>query len=241
MVPEITGPIQRGPLLQGDLEFLHLIEPGQLVDSVPETGSASTMDVLVGSDYFWDILERERVILPSGLLLLSLKFGYILTGKYHDSKASAEDAISSCLITTLDPCLSSLWNSDCIGISDSPNAKEDDEALKEFKRTVCYKEHRNYVTLPWKSSGIDSSDKFSAAFGKMKSLSQRLQNDQSLLQQYCNIIKSQVEAGIIEIIDDDQLEGKGKKHYLPHHLVISPMKTTTKVRIIYDASVKASN
>ena len=46
VVPEITGPVQCGPLLQGDLDFLCLIELGQLADSVPETGNASTVDIL---------------------------------------------------------------------------------------------------------------------------------------------------------------------------------------------------
>ena len=72
----------------------------------------------------------------------------------------------------------------------------------------------------------------------MKSLSRRLQNDQNLLQQYCDIIKSQFDTGIIELADDDHLEGNGKRYYLPHHPVITPLKTTTKVRIVYDASVK---
>jgi len=80
IVPEITEPVQRGLLLEGDLEFLHSIEPGQLADNVPETGSVSTVDILVGSDYFWEIFEGERVILPLDLLLLSSKFGYVLTG-----------------------------------------------------------------------------------------------------------------------------------------------------------------
>ena len=69
----------------------------------------------------------------------------------------------------------------------------------------------------------------------MKSLSQRLQNDQNLLQQYCDIIKSQFDAGIIELADDDHLEGR---YYLPHHPMIIPLKITTKVRIVYDVSVK---
>ena len=42
VVPEITGPVQRGPSLQGDLDFLR---SGQLADSVPETGNTSTSGV----------------------------------------------------------------------------------------------------------------------------------------------------------------------------------------------------
>ena len=124
------------------------------------------------------------------------------------------------------------------GIHESPNVKEDDRALEEFNRTVYYKEKRYYVTWSWRSPGIELPDNFSVAFGRMKSLSRRLQNNQNLLQQYCNIIKSQFDAGIIELVNDDHLEGNGKKYYLPHHPVITPLKTTTKVRIVYDASVK---
>ena len=64
----------------------------------------------------------------------------------------------------------------------------------------------------------------------MKFLSRRLQNEQNLLQQHCDIIKSQFDTGIIELADDDHLEGNGKRYHLPHHPVITPLKTTNKVR-----------
>ena len=60
VLPQITGPIQRGPLLEKDLEFLKIISPGKLADTIPGTSKSiiETVDILVGSDYFWDIVAR---------------------------------------------------------------------------------------------------------------------------------------------------------------------------------------
>ena len=69
-----------------------------------------------------------------------------------------------------------------------------------------------------------------------------------LLQQYSDVIQSQPEAGIIELVDEQRAMGNNKLvnaqrvtgsnrlHYLPHH---PPLKMTTKIRIVYDASVRA--
>ena len=72
-----------------------------------------------------------------------------------------------------------------------------------------------------------------------------------MLQQYSDAIRSQFEAGIVELVDEQRTMGNNKLvnvqrvtgsnrlHYLPHHPVITPLKTTTKIRIVYDASVRA--
>ena len=68
-----------------------------------------------------------------------------------------------------------------------------------------------------------------------------------LLQQYSDVIRFQFEAGIIELVDEQRAMGNNKLvnaqrvtgsnrlHYLPHHPVITPLKTTTKIGIVYDA------
>ena len=51
------------------------------------------------------------------------------------------------------------------------------------------------------------------------------------------IIKDQLEKGVIEKVDRFNVDGM--KHYIPHHLVITPQKATTQLRIVYDTSVKS--
>ena len=46
VLPQITGAIQRGPLLQSDLHFLLTISPKRLADSIPERGNTFTITLL---------------------------------------------------------------------------------------------------------------------------------------------------------------------------------------------------
>ena len=76
------------------------------------------------------------------------------------------------------------------------------------------------------------------ALGRLNSLLKRVQGKPELLQKYDSIIKDQLKKEIIEEVNDRTEEGC-KKHYIPHHAVITPDRKTTKVRIVYDASAKA--
>ena len=63
----------------------------------------------------------------------------------------------------------------------------------------------------------------------------RLRQDPKLLKEYHKIIQDQLKKGIVEVVPPTKQE---KEHYLPHHPVIRQNKTTSKVRIVYDASTK---
>ena len=48
-----------------------------------------------------------------------------------------------------------------------------------------------------------------------------------------------VDKTMISKPDIDANSAGGVTHYLPHHAVINPTKTTTKLHVVYDASSKA--
>ena len=51
VLKQITGSIQRSPLVQKDLEFLKAIPAQKMADSLPNTLENTTIDLLIGSDY----------------------------------------------------------------------------------------------------------------------------------------------------------------------------------------------
>ena len=119
-----------------------------------------------------------------------------LTGRYPDL-AEGEVNVSSCMVTIMSqndsPCLSDFWNLETIGICDPLHPKDDDRALDKFN-TICYEEGQYFITWPWKSD-VELPENFDVDFGRMKSLSHRIQADKMLLQQYSDVIRSQFEAG----------------------------------------------
>ena len=67
MLQQITSPIRRGPLHQADVEFCQDIALERLADDIPVQSNSVAIDILVGSDYFWNIIDEDRITLLSGL------------------------------------------------------------------------------------------------------------------------------------------------------------------------------
>ena len=74
---------------------------------------------------------------------------------------------------------------------------------------------------------------------RLNGLLHRLRQDPVILKEYDVIIKDQLEKGIIAVSAEEPLQQT--VHYLPHHAVVWQDKSTTKVRIVYDASAKSAS
>jgi len=68
----------------------------------------------------------------------------------------------------------------------------------------------------------------------------RLNQDPEVLKEYDSVIKEQLKNGIVEVVEKPADGEVGKTHYLPHHAVIRRDKTTTKLRVVYDASARCN-
>ena len=46
------------------IKFLKLIPSSELADSIPNTLESVAIDLLIGLDYFWNIIGGNKVMLP---------------------------------------------------------------------------------------------------------------------------------------------------------------------------------
>ena len=71
----------------------------------------------------------------------------------------------------------------------------------------------------------------------MQGLLSRLCEKPDTLKEYDGVINDQIERGIVEVVMDDIM--LGFFIHIPYHAVIRRDKSTTKLRIVYDASAKS--
>ena len=138
--------------------------------------------------------------------------------------------------------IENFWKTESIGIEDPLEDKSQDEkAMENFDNSVDFKNGRYEVKWPRKPNATEPPRNFALAFGRLQSLMKRMAGKPQVKLKYDETIRNQEKMGIIERVPNAGPDGTAQRaHYLPHHCVIKPGKTTTKVCIMYDASAKSS-
>ena len=93
------------------------------------------------------------------------------------------------------------------------------------------------MSLPWTDPYIVLPDNFELGRRCLKNLWKRLKQNPELLKAYDEVIRELLERGIVEVVENPFEFNNARVHYLPHHAVIRHEKYTTKLCVVYDASV----
>ncbi|XP_065085550.1 uncharacterized protein LOC135707614 [Ochlerotatus camptorhynchus] len=69
-------------------------------------------------------------------------------------------------------------------------------------------------------------------------LERRLDKQPELKQQYCDFIDEYERLGHLRVVEIDKTEKPGSVFYLPHHCILKPTSTTTKLRVVFDDALE---
>ena len=244
VVPLICDPLQRQSIAKASNTHTHL-KGFKLADDC--TGDHDVVvDILVGSDQYWNLVSGRVIRGEDGPTAIQTKLGWVLSGPIHG--ATQDDRQQNNLVTThvlksavkpvdvtnegLDGNLRTFWELESLGIKPK-------SLYEEFEEKISFKNERYEVHLPWKSPHPLLPDNYDLSAKRLTNLLKRLRQDPEVLREYDSVIRDQLSKGIVEVVEKPGEGEVGKIHYIPHHAVIRKDKTTTKLRVVYDASARS--
>ncbi|EYC02241.1 hypothetical protein Y032_0101g3387 [Ancylostoma ceylanicum] len=202
-------------------------------------------DVLIGIDYFWNIVTQEAsVCLPSGLVLTHTRFGTVVSGTSFVSQGITPRTTAGIyqLLEENDDdedVVSRLWKLERLGITDDPHedvhTTVDTRVLAEFEDTSEVSEGFLYVRFPWKEDHPRLGDNKQLAYCRLFDQYHRLSQNPAAWSSYCAAIRQHLEFGFIEEVGEYTFDSL-LVYYIPHQAVYKESSSTTKLRVVFDAS-----
>ena len=114
---------------------------------------------------------------------------------------------------------------------------EEKIAFEKVNQSLVHDGERYQVAVPWKSDCPTSPSNFEMACSRLKNTEKRLLRQPVVGQEYNQIIVSYLDKDYIHRINETDKEPP-VVWYLPHLPVCRSERTTTKTRIVFDASAK---
>ncbi|CAG2208913.1 unnamed protein product [Mytilus edulis] len=158
IVPVISGCLNRRKLDSVSMTKLKkYVNDIYLADDLPFENESSEIDLLIGNDYYLDLILARRLEVQPGLYLLASKLGWMVTGRVKDKDNQANEtgllimshtngnelkeqkSISKKEYGVLSsPDLTDFWKLESIGITDQTDNTDDEIAMKIFKDTLTF-------------------------------------------------------------------------------------------------------
>ncbi len=213
--------------------------------------SAPNIDILIGSDYYFEVIMGEIRRGDKGPVAVQSEFGWLISGNGQALSTGKNETLTNLTLERpehpypadlvmkededeLTNAVRKFWNTESVGIIEPDQSTE-----REFLRGLQFNEasQRYQVSLPWKEECQPIASGYLACVSRVRQTHSRLKKDPELLKEYANVIKQQQDLGIIERIAEKPGHDESA-HYLPHHAVVRREKSTTKVRVVFDGSAK---
>ncbi|GBL96989.1 hypothetical protein AVEN_254050-1 [Araneus ventricosus] len=193
--------------------------------------------VLIGADYYHNIVLGGIKRLKGQLVATETIFGWCLIGRDSDVRdvaVSLNIIIEKDLISGL---IKKFWELESLGIAENEfSDSTNDSVLQRLESEIEYENSRYRVRLPWKSDKkyILSNNK-KVAERRFERLRRRFVRNPELYKSYQAVLRDYLQQRIIELVpntcDTEQIT-----FYLPHREVVRNDRSSSKFRVVFDAS-----
>lgn len=199
----------------------------------PAFDETGPIDLLLGAGPFAEIIkEGIHKLNGNKLLLQNTELGWILTGRLLEPARQSHSFIT---LTELDAKMKAFWEME----EDVPGPNSQNQLDAFFDRTTTRDDSGRYVVhLPKRDDvhGVLGASR-NVAIARLINLEKSFAKNPHLAQEYTKFLKEYEEMGHMTKVTPFAGPESGA-YYLPHHAVIKESSTTTKVRVVFNASAK---
>ncbi|KAB0802699.1 hypothetical protein PPYR_04885 [Photinus pyralis] len=203
------------------------------------------VDILIGAEVFYDILLSRKLELGKNKpILRESQLGWLVTGKItHEDFVQKRNCNTCVRDVKLLGQLQKFWEVENFEIP-REYASENEECEVNFINTSSRDvDGRFIVQLPLK--GCELGESGATALKRFLSLERRLARDVVLKNNYSDFMTEYHNLGHMELVKSidhrsDIDEGE-LIYYIPHHAIVKEGSSTTKLRVVFDASAQTTN
>lgn len=236
VLDDLTGELPKAPI---NLQNTQIPKSIELAD--PKFCQPAPIEVLIGADLFWDVLQGEQISLgPSNPKLQKTKFGWIVAGPIQSNTYNKNIQCNHVIMTksTVDQLLPKFWE-----LEELPQKKqlseEEEECEKHYlNNTTRLPTGRFCVKLPLKDSPDCLGDSYKQAKRRFLNLEKRFQKNSELKTQYTEFIREYADLGHLTKSHDPH---PNPSYYLCHHAVFKEESESTKTRVVFDGSAPTTS
>lgn len=218
--------------------------PSGLTLADPEYYKSNKVVMLIGSECFSNLLQRGLIKLGNHRPTLhETALGWVVAGQLNvnyntQNTASYLCTNSNCQATeTINQAITKFWRVEEFK-TDRLSTDEDIQCEQMYSATTSRNQYGRYIVkLPLRSDPSVLGDSFQEALRRFRQIEKRLQKDVVLQTNYNNFMNEYLSLGHMQMVEDIT-QSKEVRYFLPHHPVFREANTTTKLRVVFDASMK---
>ncbi|XP_046808394.1 uncharacterized protein LOC111688723 [Lucilia cuprina] len=231
--------------LTGDLPYYELssimstkFSDLPLADSY--SAKTSNVELLIGCDVYPKILrDGIRWDYNRSLVAQRTIFGWIISGKLQSPTPILNSVSSYMNHIDLNAQLTKFWKLE--EVHEKPAQSNEDIFCEYLYKNTTFRDEngRFVVSLPFKSeysNNIPLGNSRNSALSQFLRNESRLKNNPKLKYDYDKVIEEYSNLNHMMALNPDLSKPSNSSYYLPHHSVLKPESTTTKLRVVFNAS-----
>ncbi|XP_061711557.1 uncharacterized protein LOC133520879 [Cydia pomonella] len=228
VLPRITSSL---PSTHIDLDSIRIPDNIQLAD--PDFNVPSEIDILIGSEIFWDLLDGEKIRLPTGPYLINSKLGWLVSGPINTRNLRINNQVHCYFTQSIDSQLRKFWEIEDIPQVDSILTADEQKCEDIFTNTTKREEDGRFsVRMPLRESADTLGDSYTLAKTRFLSLERKLERLPEYKRLYCDFMREYEKMGHMTRVTD-----YGTPNYFhPHHGIFREGSATTKMRVVYSGA-----